>query len=871
MTKGMVAALTKWIDEKNTRIADLTAHIGVDSILLANLFPGSTIYAYDNDPVVFNALNTNIKSSSNIKPYLEDSAYCVYEKWSTDQFDVVYIDAPRNKSGENELFLHSEFDYSADSEVRNIRFVAQYILQHQIANSVILKVPSQYNVKGLRDWFDVDVVELQNGKTVDYLMIHLTPLHTIRQMKSVSPITVWSIPYIDDYNRLFNFTSSQQQLFVRYPTNLVLAQFTSLFYQYLFMPYTSRPLKLVDYQQVDNYASKYGYKNIRTAEHPTFSYIHLIKNDAIIPDLQQGEIVSPSTICEKPSSKLESKLVETVESDKRLKTSKALSATASSFVPCGPPAKPSHQAFPQQQQLEENMKNMRKYHNEVKKGLIDNYCRNKRVLDLGAGYGGDLHKYSNVDVTELVLVEPSEVNIKSESNPEGLLKRLEFMLIKERSDIINTVGQDTETILAALKSPNRHNRIVNRVDVVASFFSMTFLFESREILRGFLQTVQSSLVEGGYFIGTMMSGEKTFEALRDVENGSVKVYGPADIVKQYSNDDKKDTGMKIWINIKDSIVINQNEYLSFFSILKEEAAKLELSLVRVFDFNPDLYHAEIPEVEKEFSRLNIGFIFRKMPNKLSGSLTMLKPDQHRECINLYGENQNMIRSGVNGDGSCLYHSYLYNISPEYRSNKQSRIEIVTRLRGDLSRWSTDEKILQILSAEMFQDFNNRMNSDSPYFNKLDPSYELWFKLFPANLNIEEYSTWYEKILRTAELEPPSNLLFTINSQIKDWCMRLRRDIENVDTWADNRHIMLLMAYTDVNIYIISSVSRRPTVLLFNSYKVSRKQSMIILSMNDFHYEPMAFMTKGVAKRIMKPFDTNLIYLHHALMKLNQNK
>jgi hypothetical protein len=80
-----------------------------------------------------------------------------------------------------------------------------------------------------------------------------------------------------------------------------------------------------------------------------------------------------------------------------------------------------------------------------------------------------------------------------------------------------------------------------------------------------------------------------------------------------------------------------------------------------------------------------------------------------------------------------------------------------------------------------------------------------------------------------------------------------------------------MAYTDVNIYIISSVSRRPTVLLFNSYKVSRKQSMIILSMNDFHYEPMAFMTKGVAKRIMKPFDTNLIYLHHTLMKLNQNK
>jgi hypothetical protein len=505
--------------------------------------------------------------------------------------------------------------------------------------------------------------------------------------------------------------------------------------------------------------------------------------------------------------------------------------------------------------------------------LIDNYCRNKRVLDLGAGYGGDLHKYSNVDVTELVLVEPSEVNINSVSNPEGLLKRLEFMLIKERSDIINTVGQDTETILTALKSPNRHNRVVGRVDVVASFFSMTFLFESREILRGFLHTVQSSLMEGGYFIGTMMNGEKTFEALRDVKTGDSKIYGPAEIIKQYSNDDTRDTGMKIWINIKDSIVINQNEYLSFFSILEEEAALMDLKLVRVFDFNPDLYHADIPAVEKEFSRLNIGFIFRKMPKTLPTTLTMLKPDQHRECINLYGEQQNMIRSGVKGDGSCFYHSFLYNISPEYRKAKESeRTDMVIKLRSELSRWSTDEKMLQILSSEMFQEFNAKMNSDSPYFNKADPSYDIWFKLFPENFKIEEYPVWYQTILAAKEKnEPVDNLLFTMNILIKQWCMRVRRDIENIESWSDQRNIMLLMAYTDVNIYIISSVSRCPTVLLFNSYKVSRKQSMIILSMNDFHYEPMAFMTKGVAKRIMKPFDTNLIYLHHTLMKLNQNK
>jgi hypothetical protein len=248
---------------------------------------------------------------------------------------------------------------------------------------------------------------------------------------------------------------------------------------------------------------------------------------------------------------------------------------------------------------------MRKYHNSQKAVLIRTYCKSRRVLDLGAGYGGDLFKYAEADVTSLVLVEPNETNIRSREEVEGtdgLERRLAMSTLRDRSVIVPTVGQDTDRIMEALLPPGR--------GVVASFFSMTFLFESSSILGSFLDTVDFGLVEGGYFIGTMMEGEKAFEAFRGAKEHR---YGKATIVKHYDDADPPAIGMPLWINIDGTIVKNQNEYLAFFSILKEEMERREFVLEWKFDFRPETYFDPIDESDQAFSRLNIGFVFRKMP------------------------------------------------------------------------------------------------------------------------------------------------------------------------------------------------------------------------------------------------------------------
>jgi hypothetical protein len=53
----------------------------------------------------------------------------------------------------------------------------------------------------------------------------------------------------------------------------------------------------------------------------------------------------------------------------------------------------------------------RRYHNKIKKGLIDKYCENRVVLDLGIGRGGDLAKYKNVNVWHLFGIEPNLDNL----------------------------------------------------------------------------------------------------------------------------------------------------------------------------------------------------------------------------------------------------------------------------------------------------------------------------------------------------------------------------------------------------------------------------------------------------------------------------
>jgi predicted RNA methylase len=88
----------------------------------------------------------------------------------------------------------------------------------------------------------------------------------------------------------------------------------------------------------------------------------------------------------------------------------------------------------------------REYQNGIKRGLIDKYCKEKAVLDLGSGRGGDLGKYDSAKVSHLWCIEPNPKNYTE------LLRRLsERKEMKRKTTLIKTVAQDTETIVNGIK------------------------------------------------------------------------------------------------------------------------------------------------------------------------------------------------------------------------------------------------------------------------------------------------------------------------------------------------------------------------------------------------------------------------------------
>ena len=200
----------------------------------------------------------------------------------------------------------------------------------------------------------------------------------------------------------------------------------------------------------------------------------------------------------------------------------------------------------------------RKYHNNIKRQLISQFCTGKSILDLGVGKGGDLPKYKDSNAKAVIGVEPYSTNFKElknriKENRDGKMD-IDFTLVE-------TVAQDTDEINEKVG--------VEGVDIVASFFSLSFFFFPKrpQDLTDLVETISQNLKEGGYFIGTTIDGERTIELLSkmpdktfDFDDGFIKL-----------NDDNTVT-----FEVKDTIVETQQESLVDFKRLKSELEKVGL-------------------------------------------------------------------------------------------------------------------------------------------------------------------------------------------------------------------------------------------------------------------------------------------------------
>lgn len=600
------AIYKKWFPhpERIRRIVDGTAHVGVDTIHFAKSFQQAQIDAFEVVPTHAVALQQNIERfrlSDRIRMRYEDVATWV----PTEKVDIMYIDPPWGGPSYKDkkcLDLYLQAEDQPPQSNKNINYMIDQWMNTRVVKHILLKIPFNFNKSYLATRYKIEECTIYSRRrTFAYSILHIQA--TIPFLyKPKSNLTVWSIPYIATS---YDPTTTYDPIFIN--TNAVLVRLVkdeniemvrTRLYYYMCQPFTFEKPELLQYMKLFETATKYNFQ-------------------------QSGK--------------------EIVIEDKSylLFVKKDMDAN---------------------QEESTMLQDMKKYHNLEKKYLIKNYAHKKTVLDLGAGFGGDLFKYEEAGVTRLILVEPNQSNLLT------LKSRLDnTSSIQYNSTLVYAAGQDWDIIQPYVQ---------DRVDVVSSFFSLTFLFESIEILRGFLHTVHESLLEGGYFIGTMMSGEKTYQLLESKSlNEQVTIGSDILMKKEYENGPPR-MGMQLHITINDSIVTQQTEYLAFFSILQTELEAIGFELITVFDFQPP---TKLKPYEIEFSQLNVGFVFRKSPTRLPYATVRVEESVSTEFINLYGESQVFIRTGVQKPLS-FYHSFLYNTSHPYRqASSQERMQLAETL------------------------------------------------------------------------------------------------------------------------------------------------------------------------------------------------
>ena len=128
---------------------------------------------------------------------------------------------------------------------------------------------------------------------------------------------------------------------------------------------------------------------------------------------------------------------------------------------------------------------IRKLHNQFKRELIEQHVRESdHVLDVGSGFGGDLQKY-RVCGCRFAMSDPSADAL------EEAKSRAKKMRIPVDAWY---VGDITST-------PKR------RHDVVAFFFSLHYIFGSRDLFFKSIRAIRDRIKKGGKLIGIIPDSE----------------------------------------------------------------------------------------------------------------------------------------------------------------------------------------------------------------------------------------------------------------------------------------------------------------------------------------------------------------------------
>jgi hypothetical protein len=532
----------------------------------------------------------------------------------------------------------------------------------------------------------------------------------------------------------------------------------------------------------------------------------------------------------------------------------------------------------QTNQSKECLKNYRKFHNLIKSGLIKKWAKNKRILDLGAGKGGDLSKYNPTGITYLWAVEPNQLFI---NGPQGFKERLEKydLSFKQKVQIINAKAEDTKTISNALISTKNFTL----AQTVVSFFSLTFFFKSIEILTALAKTIASNLESEGYFVATFLDGKAIYDQLA-LNNSIIDQEKCYSITRKYSDTEPFGIGLEISFNISDTPTVqgSQSEWLVDFELLKTCLEKENMNLIVDYSFDNEtlgknidasleINYNEMSPGEKKLNSFYRYCVFQKQKSELKkhqelqvakrviNSLEMLSPQviEKGQYISKEIFPEELYRVGVQGKGACFYASIVYSLIPaKYNSlNDKEQTNLITRFRSLLA---------DLLTLNTFSNLANGAVELTRWIPYLMRELELCYitgvisqnevpDITKDELNniistassmdtIQSQIEYIEKELTILGAEQSDLTILVRNARIRCY-LDYKKDIRTFTTWAQYDTMEYIMNSIRKNIFIIIDSQRRPIHFTNCKNYNSSWKSIFVLNLEGLdnsspHFEPL---------------------------------
>ena len=462
---------------------------------------------------------------------------------------------------------------------------------------------------------------------------------------------------------------------------------------------------------------------------------------------------------------------------------------------------------------EKCLTDMRKYHNKIKRKLINDSIGSTEknlvdVIDIGGGKLGDIDKYWETNkINRLYVIEPNKEFI-------DIGKKRIDELIKHPKIRLNPKAKN-KTFFIDEPLQNVKTEIKNKVAFITAFFSLTFLFGSEKDVNLLVDFVSNMLIDDGYFIGTVMDGDKTRNLL-DIERGLIKLGTCGSMKRLYNPDELKNYGDKIEIQTQTATVSNQVESLVYFDILVEKFKNKRIKLEKSGLFNPS---KDLSPEEYLFSSLNRYFIFKKESHP-ERTLEMLNENVIETFDNEVDPDTQLVRVGTLGQGHCFYHAYLYSVSEKYRNS--------STLEKNKMTLEKRKEMANLLTLEDYEKLKGTVINE----------FEIELRKI---VEIDEKE--FEKIIYNVHKTKPSSLksyISELKKELKiDFDEIITKNYENFKELIKSCEITTdaipyLMDKLQINIIMLQDIDRK----LYNletSYN-DNNLYIIMLNLSNYHYE-----------------------------------